>query len=214
MLMLLADGNLFESFPLSVIVFLLAIIVILVLLLRRSWKRERELANHDRLTGLVSREAFRDHLHVEKNRCTRTGKPLTLAYLDCDEFKKVNDSFGHLTGDQVLKTVADVMRSNTRGYDIVARMGGDEFAILLPETSAESARCVVERLHSELSEAMQSREWQVTFSIGVITFCDPAESADEMIHAVDTLMYSVKREGKAAMKYSVETDSTRNLSTH
>ncbi len=220
--MLLADGNLFEPFPLSVIVLLLAIIAILVFLLRSSWKRERELANHDRLTGLVSREAFLETIHVEKSRSTRTGKPFTLAYLDCDEFKKVNDTFGHLTGDQVLKTVADVMRSNTRSYDIVARMGGDEFAILLPETSAESARCVVERLHSELSEAMQSREWQVTFSVGVITFCDSAElaevdsgeSADEMIHAVDTLMYSAKREGKAAVKYSVKTDSTQNISTH
>ena len=212
--MLLADGTFLEPFPLSVIVLLLAIIAILVLQLRRSWKRERELANHDRLTGLVSREAFRDLLHIEKKRSTRTGKPLTLAYLDCDDFKKVNDSFGHLTGDQVLKTVADVMRSSTRSDDVVARMGGDEFAILFPETSAESARCEVERLHSQLSEAMQSREWQVTFSVGVLTFCDPAESADEMIHAVDALMYSVKREGKAAVTYSVTTDSTQKNSTH
>ena len=119
-----------------------------------------------------------------------------------------------LAGDQVLKTVADVMRSNTRSYDVVARMGGDEFAILFPETSAESARSVVERLHSELSEAMLSRERQVTFSGGVLTFCDPAKTADEMIHAVDALMYSVKREGKAAVTYSVTTDSTQKNSTH
>ena len=212
MLMLLADGNLLDPVPLFVIVLLLANIAILVLLLRRSWKRERELANHDGLTGLVSREAFRNHISVEKNRCARTGKPLTLAYLDCDDFKKLNDSYGHLTGDQVLKSVADVMRSNTRSYDIVARMGGDEFAILFPETSAEAARCVIERLNSELCEAMQGRNRQITFSIGVITFCDPAESADEMIHAVDSRMYSVKREGKAGVKYSVITDSTQNVS--
>jgi diguanylate cyclase (GGDEF)-like protein len=212
--MLFAEEFLIEPFPLSAIVLLMAIIAILVFLLRRSWKRERELANHDRLTGLVSRNAFRDHISVEKHRYARTGKPLTLVYLDCDDFKKINDSFGHLTGDQVLKTVSDVMRSNTRGYDVVARMGGDEFAILLPETSAESARCVVERLHSELSEAMQSREWQVTFSIGVLTFCDSAALEDEMLHAVDSLMYSVKQEEKSGVKYSVQSDSTQNVSTH
>ncbi|MCH7989837.1 MAG: GGDEF domain-containing protein [Planctomycetes bacterium] len=212
--MLLADGNFLEPLPLFVIVLLLAIIAILVLLLRRSWNRERELANHDRLTGLVTREAFRDHISVETNRSARTGKPFTLAYLDCDEFKKINDSFGHLTGDQVLKTIADVMRSKTRSYDIVARMGGDEFAILLPETSAESARGVVDRLHCELSEAMQTREWQVTFSIGVITFCASTESADEMIHAIDLLMYSVKQDGKSGVKYSVKTGSTQNADPH
>jgi diguanylate cyclase (GGDEF)-like protein len=214
MLMLLDDEKFLEGFLLFVIVLLLAIIVILVLLLRRSWNRERELANHDRLTGLVSREAFRDQISIETNRSARTGKPFTLAYLDCDDFKKINDSFGHLTGDQVLKTVANVMRSNTRGYDVTARMGGDEFAILLPETSPEEAHCVLERLHAELSEAMQARKWQVTFSIGVLTFSASAESADEMIHAVDSLMYSVKQDGKSEVKYSVKTDSTHNVSPH
>ena len=129
------------------------------------------------------------------------------------------ERFSFTVSDQVLKSVADVMRLHTRDYDVVARMGGDEFAILFPETSAEAARCVIERLNSELCEAMQDCNRQITFSIGVLTFCEPSESADEMIHAVDTLMYSVKREGKAAVKYSVTTDSTQynstqNVSTH
>ncbi len=174
-----------------------------VWLLRRAVERERQLARSDFLTGLFNSRSFLKTAEAELNRSRRSGRPITVAFVDCDDFKAVNDSFGHLRGDELLKTIAATMRSSTRSYDVAARLGGDEFALLLPETAAESATTVVTRVHERLISAMQSNAWPVTFSIGVVTFTEPPETASELIRAADELMYAVKRAGKAGVKYDV-----------
>ena len=172
-------------------------------LLRRAVERERQLAGSDSLTGLANSRSFFETAGAELNRSRRSGRPITVAFIDCDDFKAINDSLGHLTGDELLKTIATTIRSSTRSYDVAARLGGDEFALLLPETAAESGAAVVTRVHERLTSAMQSNAWPVTFSIGAVTFIEHPETTSELVRAADELMYAVKRAGKAGVKYNV-----------
>ena len=163
--------------------------------------RLRILAREDALTGISNRRAFFGALDriVEWGR--RTGAPWVLAYLDVDDFKKVNDELGHGTGDMVLKAIARVLHDATRRVDVVARLGGDEFALLLPQTTAEQGELVVEKLMTLLEEAMGRNAWPVSFSIGVITFTAAPESGDAAVAVADACMYRVKAAGKAAAAY-------------
>jgi diguanylate cyclase (GGDEF)-like protein/PAS domain S-box-containing protein len=164
--------------------------------LNQALERERELARTDVLTRLSNRRAFYEAAENERQRSLRHGHPLTLAYVDVDNFKKVNDTLGHATGDELLVTVADGLRQHLRASDTVGRLGGDEFAILLPETTAQGAESVVRKLSEVLLQEMKSRHWPVSFSIGVATFLHNPPSLDEMIRSADELMYTVKRDGK------------------
>ena len=121
---------------------------------------------------------------------------MTLLYIDLDNFKQVNDAFGHETGDELLIEVAATIRTNVRSTDTVARLGGDEFALLLPETDQEAALVVTNKLREALLVSMQRREWPVTFSIGLVSFATPPESVEEMLKQADAVMYSVKLKGK------------------
>src|SRR5205085_680354 len=132
----------------------------------------------------------------ERSRTVRYGRPLTLTYLDLDAFKQVNDTLGHAVGDELLKTVANTLRSSVRASDIVARVGGDEFALLLPESGVGTAEVVLRKLQSRLLHAMQEKQWPVTFSMGAITFLQIPHSCDDMLHSADQLMYEVKSHGK------------------
>jgi diguanylate cyclase (GGDEF)-like protein len=165
-------------------------------------RRERRLMRTDPLTLLDNGPAFRRSVEAEANRARRNGRPLAIAFLDCDRFKQVNDTLGHPVGDEVLTTVAATLRSNVRNYDIVARPGGDEFALLLPDTPPDGARTVVERVHAALRTTMASRGWNVTFSIGVATFPEPPADALEMIRTADALMYEAKRAGGDGVRYT------------
>jgi diguanylate cyclase (GGDEF)-like protein len=140
---------------------------------------------------------------AEINRSRRAGRPLTLAYLDCDQFKEINDTLGHLAGDGVLRVVAKILASNVRNYDVVARMGGDEFAILLPDTAPESARAVTERIQRSLRSAMGLGQWPATFSIGAATFVRGPQSAEELVSAADQAMYAAKHEQRDSVRYVV-----------
>ena len=128
--------------------------------------------------------------------------PFTLAYIDLDNFKTVNDQLGHATGDQVLRTVVSSVKKNIRRTDIVARLGGDEFALLLPETNQESARVVLSKIQDGLLEEMRKNNWPVTFSIGVLTCRVAPPSTDALVSMADELMYSVKHDGKNGVKYA------------
>jgi diguanylate cyclase (GGDEF)-like protein len=163
--------------------------------------RLRVLAREDALTGISNRRAFFGALDriVEWGR--RQGSPWVLAYLDVDDFKKINDGLGHGTGDIVLKTVARTLREATRRVDVVARLGGDEFVLLLPQTSAEQGELVVEKIMTLLEDAMARGGWPVSFSIGVITFTAAPESADAAVAVADACMYRVKASGKAGAAY-------------
>ncbi|MBT4864051.1 MAG: GGDEF domain-containing protein [Planctomycetaceae bacterium] len=179
------------------------LVVLLTVLLRRSVERERQLARTDTLTGLANRTALLERIEAELNRGRRKGSPLSVAYIDCDHFKQINDQHGHAVGDRVLEQTATAMKKSTRNYDLVARTGGDEFVIVLPETAAEETRIVIGRIQDDLSQLMRDNNWDVSFSIGAVTFVEFPSSAADAVHAADELMYAVKQAGKNGVGYSV-----------
>ncbi len=173
--------------------------------LRRARQRERKLERIDFLTGLPNSKAFLERAEAEMRQ--NTGQPITIAFVDCDNFKYVNDTRGHLVGDELLKTIAATMQAASRNGYTVARLGGDEFAVLLPDTTENSAVAVIGDLRDLLLASMQSCKWPVTFSIGVVTYSASPESVTELIRAADEMMYSVKRAGKNAIEHrSVRVD--------
>ncbi|MGH9175963.1 MAG: GGDEF domain-containing protein, partial [Vicinamibacterales bacterium] len=177
-----------------------ASIALLLGSLRASQRHESTLARTDFLTGVLNARAFTELARAELARSRRYAHPLTVAYIDLDNFKRVNDEHGHSQGDHVLRAVATSLHANLRDSDIVARMGGDEFALLLPETAAVEP--VMTKLQESLRLTMQQNLWPVTFSIGVVTFDLAPATVDELIGAADKLMYLAKAGGKDAVRYS------------
>jgi diguanylate cyclase (GGDEF)-like protein len=177
--------------------------------LRVALSREQALARSDALTGVANGRTFYDLARVELCRFQRTGRPFTVVYLDLDDFKKVNDRLGHPAGDDLLRRVARTLRENTRVLDVAARLGGDEFAILLPETDAEDAARVLDKLRTALLRTGEGGKIAITCSIGAATFRYPPRDVDDMIQSVDTLMYAVKREGKNQVRHCVIENSGR-----
>jgi diguanylate cyclase (GGDEF)-like protein len=178
------------------------IVVLLQSKLLTALENEKIISRTDYLTGALNSRFFNDLLQTEINRSQRYKNPFTIAYLDLDNFKTVNDDFGHAIGDQVLRFAVNQIRKNLRKTDVVARLGGDEFALLLSETKQESAQVVLSKLQREIIEGMQLNHWPVTLSIGVLTCIDAPHTTDEVIRLVDDLMYSVKRDGKNGIKYA------------
>src|ERR1019366_2344336 len=164
--------------------------------LKESLERERNAARVDFLTGILNRRVFFEIAGSESQRSRRYKRPLSLVYVDLDNFKAVNDTMGHDAGDELLVEVAAVIHTEVRGTDTVGRLGGDEFAVLLPETDQEQGTVVVQKVQKQLLEAMQQKQWPVTFSIGLISFEVPPESIEEMVREADRVMYSVKLKGK------------------
>ncbi len=163
---------------------------------RVALEQEKRLSRIDPLTGLANRRAFYEGAEVERQRAVRYGRNLSMAYIDLDNFKQVNDKFGHEAGDQLLVTVADILRSDLRPSDLAARLGGDEFAVLVPEADKLGAHRATSKLHVLLTQAMQDNDWPVTFSMGVVTFNSIPETVEKMVHKADELMYTVKHGGK------------------
>ena len=174
--------------------FLLATFVIAQLKVLHA--RERELARVDNLTKVATRVAFYEFATAEINRARRFKLATTLAYVDLDSFKEVNDRNGHAIGDRVLITVAQSMQTSIRHTDMVARMGGDEFALILPNTNKDAACQILDKLLKLLTGSMRQNHWPVTFSVGAVTFTAPPESVHQMIKRADEIMYSVKQSGK------------------
>jgi len=180
------------------------IVSILLADLRESTEQARELARTDFITGITNSRAFYQAALTELLRAKRYNHLITFAYIDLDNFKQINDLFGHNRGDALLKVVAGTLRTNLRQTDIVARMGGDEFIVLLPETDQFAANIAITKLQSLLLQEMQRNQWEVTFSIGVITLLGSSLSIDEVIHKADQLMYIAKTEGKNKIRFGVE----------
>jgi diguanylate cyclase (GGDEF)-like protein len=173
-----------------------AVVVLVLAQLRRTLERQRELARTDALTGLANPRWFTAQVELEAARMQRSGRPLSLAYLDLDDFKLVNDHLGHAAGDTLLALVGAELRATTRAGDVVGRMGGDEFAVLLPETDLSTAQTILERVRDRLARTLEAGRWTSTVSVGIATFRGRVGSADEMISCADRIMYLVKREGK------------------
>jgi diguanylate cyclase (GGDEF)-like protein len=163
---------------------------------QRHLLRERALATTDFLTEVANRRGFYESLTREIERSRRYRTPMTLLYLDCDEFKTVNDTMGHPAGNRLLATIAGILRENTRAADVVGRLGGDEFAVLLTDTPTEGCGEIVARLQRELRAALAPGMPVVTFSIGAITFDNDPPDPHEAIRLADSLMYEAKRAGK------------------
>jgi len=171
--------------------------------LKSHLELEKQLARTDPLTLIANRRAFLSMAEVELERARRGGGPMTVAYLDADDFKRVNDRMGHSQGDALLVTAARTLRSETRATDIVARLGGDEFGLLLVDTDGPTAEALVQRLRRSLAAAMSASGWDTSFSVGAVTFIDPPRSLDEMLTWADQLMYDAKHSGKGAARLAV-----------
>ena len=171
--------------------------------LLQALEREKELARRDYLTGAANRLFFVELVNGELVRSQRYDRPFTIAFADIDNFKAVNDRFGHAVGDQLLCAVVARARANLRKSDIVARMGGDEFAFLMPETSPEAAHSAVTKLQSALVDEMLQNDWPVTLSIGALTCLSTPATIDELMKGVDALMYAAKKQGKNQAAFDV-----------
>jgi diguanylate cyclase (GGDEF)-like protein/PAS domain S-box-containing protein len=161
---------------------------------------EKKLARCDALTGLANRRAFYERAEQERKRAARYRRPISLAYVDLDNFKQVNDTHGHEAGDQLLINVAKVL-GTLRSDDMAARLGGDEFAVLLPEAGDAAAAFVIHKLQRMLTAAMHEKNLPVTFSIGLVTFDPVPENTEQMVQKADDLMYEVKKHGKNAIRH-------------
>ena len=156
---------------------------------RRLAKTE---AGTDGLTGIPNRRAFEERAAAALARVRRTGTPLTVVYLDVDRFKQINDTLGHAAGDRVLRCVARTLVATLRSVDVYARIGGDEFVVLIEGARPQP---LIGRLHQGLRRAASARGMEVTFSIGAVTFNTAPESVEAMLRRGDSAMYEAKSGG-------------------
>jgi diguanylate cyclase (GGDEF)-like protein len=201
---LIADLMMINSFSNPLIPYLnetLRLVVFLILtyiisILKISIDKHKELSRTDHLTGIANRRAFIDLANLELNKARRYQVPISILYMDIDNFKFINDHFGHHIGDRLLCSVAKTIKDHIRAIDVTARFGGDEFGILLAETGSGEAALVAGKLKEKLEELAQQYRWPVTFSTGVVTFERIPASVDELIDAADAQMYLAKQNGK------------------
>src|SRR5688500_12132471 len=156
----------------------------------------QEAAFTDHLTGLANRRRFERQLEREVARTERYGHPFCLLLVDIDDFKKVNDTYGHEAGDEVLRRVANVIQSGTRGIDTGARIGGDEFAVILPETPLARGLEVAERLRASIAALDFGPAGRITASLGVAGLPACARTGEELRAAADAALYEAKRNGR------------------
>lgn len=163
------------------------------------FEKIQELARIDEVTGLLNRRSFIERADYEVNRARRLDHSIAIAMIDLDNFKKVNDTFGHQTGDEVLKEVSRIMRENIRNIDIIGRYGGDETVILMPETMAEQALNAMVRIKQLLNDnqfEQDGQSFKVTASIGLAAYPKANATTEEMIAAADEAMYKAKKQGR------------------
>lgn len=163
--------------------------------LRRQLMSETHAARTDPLTGVRNARAFKERLEHDLALMDRFSQPLSLMYIDLDNFKNVNDKFGHHAGDRLLVHFSELLGESTRASDTVARLGGDEFAVILPGMNLESADSFVQKL-VEMMSRTDAYSRGVTCSIGLVVFYEHPGSSAEAIKAADRLMYAVKAAGK------------------
>jgi len=161
-------------------------------------QRAEALSVTDDLTQLYNSRYMTQVLRRETKRASRSGRPLSLLFIDLDGFKRINDTYGHLYGSRALVEAGALIRQCARETDVVARFGGDEFALILPDTGSEGAAAVGERIRDRVNAHafLQGLEIHLTVSVGVATLPDVAASADGLVQAADEAMYHVKERGK------------------
>ena len=173
-----------------------SIVGVLVVVSRRAFQLANTRSRTDDLTGLLNTRAFSEEAPRMIALCVRNGRPVTVAYLDLDHFKQVNDRQGHARGDQVLAMVAAAFRDVARDTDIVARIGGDEFALLLPETDVTGAGVVLERARGRVNRLFENEPVVVTTSVGAVTGHPGSRQIDRLLKLADANLYEAKGQGK------------------
>ncbi|EKO39543.1 MAG: diguanylate cyclase (GGDEF) domain-containing protein [Solidesulfovibrio magneticus str. Maddingley MBC34] len=160
--------------------------------LQQEWENSRK----DQLTGLCNRRLYYELGATVLEIARRQSLPVTLAFMDLDRFKEVNDTLGHAIGDDLLRTVAAVMQDHFRSEDVLARLGGDEFAAIMPGLTAVDARLRLESLRESIRAAMSKHSWPVTLSIGAASFAEVTGGIEVMLRAADAAMYEAKAAGR------------------
>jgi len=158
-----------------------------------------QLATHDTLTKLNNRRQLLELLEKEMQRSSRNQRTFSLAFIDIDHFKPINDEIGHLAGDQVLKALAEILRSRVREGDVAARIGGEEFAILLPETDAKRAVKLAENLRLAVEQhtvVLPTRAVRITISVGVAEWTPAMKAPSDILAFADEQLYRAKSEGR------------------
>lgn len=185
----------------------LALVADIVARLREAAARERDQARADPRTGVANLRAFYELAEAEIARARRYPHAFSVVYIDLDEFKLVNFRLGHEAGDAVLRSVARGLTGVLRASDVVARIGGDQFVVLLPEAGAAAARLTGEKLRQALSAVVPAHGWRITASIGIATFLVPPESVDALLAAADRLMYQAKQTGKNTVVHETQNEA-------
>ena len=168
---------------------------------RNVHRAETIKADTDSLTNIQNSRGFYVELANELVRSTRHNHVFSLAYIDIDNFKLINDQMGHNIGDQLLIVVANCLQESLRSIDVVARIGGDEFSCLLPETDEAEAKEAFSKVSCKLEQLMAQQKWPVSFSVGLVTFKEQPSDIKEVIKIADDLMYSVKKRDKNNVHY-------------
>ncbi|GFM35397.1 GGDEF domain-containing protein [Desulfovibrio psychrotolerans] len=189
-----------------------------LLRLQKALEELTHQTEHDALTGLANRRAFTRHMRMEMERVERSNGQVSIAVLDIDDFKQVNDTYGHACGDEVLRVLAQVMRENIRAYDVAARIGGEEFALILPGAAALSAKALVERM----LEAFRTRSFlcppsppfHCTFSCGVSCIRSKSLiSSNKLLELADMALYEAKAHGKNRVHVARQQEASFDRST-
>ncbi len=167
---------------------------------KRMEKELRCLSVTDCLTNCYNRRFFMQKLEEEIERAKRNGNKFSLIMLDIDRFKSINDRFGHNAGDLVLKSMAEMIKNRIRKIDTLARWGGEEFVLLLPDTPVENAARLAEELRESLSRMDIQGVGRVTASFGVAGYC-PGDSVDSLVNKADNMMYEAKAAGRNCVRY-------------
>jgi diguanylate cyclase (GGDEF)-like protein len=212
---LLADLTVIDTFrrPLIPIVnetFRLLVFLIIAWItatLHKALSKQKVLANIDPLTRISNRRAFFDLAERELKRAQRFHYPLSILYMDLDNFKYVNDDLGHQVGDELLYLVAQHIQRHIREIDILARFGGDEFCVLLVDSTPIASHKVSQKLQLSISELMRNKNWPVTISIGAATFLSFPGCVREMIATADQLMYVAKKDRQLNIIHKIIDDA-------
>jgi diguanylate cyclase (GGDEF)-like protein len=173
-----------------------SLIIVLLHIVKVSLARERMMAVTDSLTGIHNVRSFREHAENERLRSLRYGHMIGVMFIDCDNFKHINDTFGHHAGDDLLRTIGGVLKRRIRQNDCAGRLGGDEFAVLMPEIGSDFSIRHVEEINGYMRSAVSEFGKNATFSIGMVIFKKIPGSVDDMLRVADDCMYEAKRSGK------------------
>ena len=176
------------------------------------YEKVQLMARIDEVTGLYNRRAINDFGEYEINRASRLKHSISLAMLDLDDFKQVNDQFSHRVGDEVLREIARICEENIRSIDVLGRYGGDEMVILMPETDGKNAFLTMERLRKAIEDTpivLGENTFRMTVSIGLVSHKENAPSITEIMNQADSSLYTAKNDGKNCVRVFQNLDQVK-----